>query len=319
MEPNSKSLGGAKPGQSSRTEPTRTVRSVTAKIDPVQWLKDLGYHYNEEGYLRNDQDEPFEFLDQDHYDELGDAVIAYLQHQLVYKYNLTEKWLPAKTSRDKYHTGQFNIFYSKDWTKNKQKALILIQGTGAVRAPQWSRKCCINESLSMGSMFPFVEFAQQHNFSLLIMNPNYKVDPKTRLKIPESATMEKHCKYVYSKYVTNGAQMATPAQDIYIVAHSAGGRCTSQLLKAHFLEFKDKVNRIAFTDACQATIPLALKHRNFYSRRARHWVASSEPLGERLEEEDEFSAGCMTYSAGHIAHEYTTGCATQEVLEYLLE
>ena len=61
-----------------------------------------------------------------------------------------------------------------DKSKNKGKtALILIQGTGAVRAGQWARACCVNDNFEIGSMLPQVEWALEKGISTLVMNPNH--------------------------------------------------------------------------------------------------------------------------------------------------
>jgi hypothetical protein len=49
-------------------------------------------------------------------------------------------------------------FYEPDVEANSTKrAVVLIQGTGEVRAGIWARSVCINENLEKGSMLPFIE------------------------------------------------------------------------------------------------------------------------------------------------------------------
>jgi len=65
-----------------------------------------------------------------------------------------------------------------DVEKNKEKkALVLIQGTGAVRAGIWARSVCINENLEKGSMLPFIDLCRKLDIPVLVMNPNYNRDP----------------------------------------------------------------------------------------------------------------------------------------------
>jgi len=46
-------------------------------------------------------------------------------------------------------------FRKENWINNKNKtALILIQGTGQVRAGIWARSVCINDNFLLGSMLP---------------------------------------------------------------------------------------------------------------------------------------------------------------------
>ena len=61
--------------------------------------------------------------------------------------------------------------------KKIKKALVLIQGTGAVRAGIWARSVCINENLEKGSMLPFIDLCRKIDIPVLVMNPNYNRDP----------------------------------------------------------------------------------------------------------------------------------------------
>lgn len=69
-------------------------------------------------------------------------------------------------------------FLSEDpQSNNGRKALILIQGTGAVRAGVWARSVCVNESLEKGSVLPFLKKSIENDVDVLVMNPNYNSDP----------------------------------------------------------------------------------------------------------------------------------------------
>lgn len=69
------------------------------------------------------------------------------------------------------------IFMTKEWQQPKESnkgkvALVLIQGTGAVRAGIWARSVCINENLELGSMLPQVDWAVKNEYAVFVMNPN---------------------------------------------------------------------------------------------------------------------------------------------------
>ena len=55
---------------------------------------------------------------------------------------------------------EVDIYMSKSFSKpnkisnKKKKALVLIQGTGAVRAGLWARSASINDNFEMGTMLP---------------------------------------------------------------------------------------------------------------------------------------------------------------------
>ena len=97
-------------------------------------------------------------------------------------------------------------FYTPNHEQNKgRRALVLIQGAGAVRAGIWARSVCVNESLETGSVLPFLVHAQNLNIPVLVMNPNYNRDPNVEGKnapiVPFSQTMEMHARWVWGKYV----------------------------------------------------------------------------------------------------------------------
>jgi hypothetical protein len=67
-----------------------------------------------------------------------------------------------------------------------KRALVLIQGTGEVRAGIWARSVCINHGLEKGSMLPFLDLCQEKDIAVLVMNPNYNRDPETGSIVPYS-------------------------------------------------------------------------------------------------------------------------------------
>ena len=105
-----------------------------------------------------------------------------------------------------------------------KRALVLIQGTGAVRAGIWARSVCINESLELGSMLPFIDLCRNLSIPVLVMNPNMSSDPETKETIPFSQSMDVHACYVWNTYVKNSG-----FDQISVVAHSAGGGCLTAI------------------------------------------------------------------------------------------
>lgn len=108
---------------------------------------------------------------------------------------------------------------------NKERtALVLIQGTGAVRAGIWARSVCINDSLEKGSMLPFLEKCKGKGIECLVMNPNYNRDPETGVTCPDSQSMQDHAVNVWGNHVLDAG-----FKEVYVVAHSAGGGCLSAI------------------------------------------------------------------------------------------
>jgi hypothetical protein len=86
--------------------------------------------------------------------------------------------------------------------------------------------------------------------SVIVFNPNERIDIESKEKIKEFSTMEKHCLWVYQNIVKTFSK----AKEYYFVSHSMGGYCTVDLIN----EFRDDLNngiikKIAFTDSVHGT------------------------------------------------------------------
>lgn len=58
------------------------------------------------------------------------------------------------------------IYVSEDALTNPEKIMVLIQGSGVVRAGQWARRLIINEDLNSGTQIPFINRAKEVGFIL---------------------------------------------------------------------------------------------------------------------------------------------------------
>lgn len=148
------------------------------------------------------------------------------------------------------------VYSSRKVIGKAKKLLIMIHGSGVVRAGQWSRSLIINESLDHGTMFPYIKKAKTHGYEVLLANTN---DNWTMVKgqrhrlIKGSETPEAHIRLMW-KHVIEPAidQIAHFA----IVAHSYGGVVTSVLVKEHPQVFKEKCFGIAYTDSVHSMTSL---------------------------------------------------------------
>lgn len=209
----------------------------------------------------------YEFQDQESYDNLGYVIVEYIQSVMINQYSMKEVRIPN-------HDSPCNIFHSQDWTKNKQKALIIIQGAGEVRAGQWARSVCINDSLDKGSVFKFLDFAKEEGYSVIVMNPNFIQNPTDLKRIKDLETPEKHCNFVWKHFIKKCA-----AKKLFILAHSCGGVRTIDLLHNHTEDFSKRVKAIALTDSVHMSVSsLSPSARSLFSRLAVNWVKSPEAL-----------------------------------------
>ncbi len=116
---------------------------------PEEKLADLGYVIHKEGpndygrlRQKDDVSKGLEWKGQKNYDEIGALTYEYVQRQMVEQYGLKEIWIPEDKDleEDYRHLPRSNIYMSPDFlpsyegSDKKERALILIQGTGAVRA-----------------------------------------------------------------------------------------------------------------------------------------------------------------------------------------
>ncbi|CAI8013466.1 Cotranscriptional regulator FAM172A [Geodia barretti] len=57
------------------------------------------------------------------------------------------------------------VFESEDARSNEEKLMVLIHGSGVVRAGQWARRLIINDCLDTGTQLPFIKRAKEvHSF-----------------------------------------------------------------------------------------------------------------------------------------------------------
>jgi len=255
---------------------------------------------------------------------------------MVSEYGLKEIFLPLSQdvtdeSGEAKFKGPFNnIFVSDDWD-TCERLMLLIQGSGAVRAGQWARALCINDDLSIGSILPYLKKIKQAKYGVIVFNPNLNSAPEVpetikrssflttskiykqplpEIRIPGSESNTRHVRYVWERFADK-----SKAKTIAIVAHSAGGACTHYLISKIGEQMSQRVCGVAFTDSVHGVSPSDKAHvKHFIQKRCRNWVKSDEPLDTKIAKP---SYDCLQVSAGHEKHEYTSGTAIESVFEYL--
>ncbi|XP_060577201.1 cotranscriptional regulator FAM172A homolog [Ruditapes philippinarum] len=109
-------------------------------------LDGFGYYFNAEGQMRNkDTNEPFEFnvrdgdhhYNQKHYNALGDVITEKVYQMMEKDYKLQRAYLPANAEEGEPRSF---VFISGDLYTNTEKMMILVHGSGVVRAGQWARR-----------------------------------------------------------------------------------------------------------------------------------------------------------------------------------
>lgn len=176
-------------GQEDR-EKTTALKDLLSRIDLDELMKkdeppftfpktleEFEYAFNEFGQLRHTRTgEPFVFnagedlhrWNQKRYEALGEIITQYVYELLETKCNMTREILPV----DAVDEPTSFIYLSPDALTNPSKLLLLIQGSGVVRAGQWARRLIINQDLDSGTQIPFITRAMEEGFGVIVLNPN---------------------------------------------------------------------------------------------------------------------------------------------------
>ncbi|GBN47264.1 Protein FAM172A [Araneus ventricosus] len=212
----------------------------------------FGYKFNEFGQLRHiTTGEPFEFnvkrddqaYNQKRYEALGELVNDYVYELLEKEGGLKKLTIPLDANADEPTTF---IFHSDDAFTN-EKIVILIHGSGVVRAGQWARRLIINDSLNSGTQLPYIKRAKGLGYGVIVLNTNdnRRIVKDGFRRIRGSDTPENHGNYVWKNIIIPKAA----AKYIAIVAHSYGGIVTVNMCRSFPESFQKRVFAIAFTDS----------------------------------------------------------------------
>eukprot|EP01006_Ploeotia_vitrea_P027106 TRINITY_DN59973_c0_g1_i2.p1 TRINITY_DN59973_c0_g1~~TRINITY_DN59973_c0_g1_i2.p1 ORF type:complete len:383 (-),score=170.53 TRINITY_DN59973_c0_g1_i2:75-1223(-) len=371
-------------------------------------LREFGYKYNERGELVmiNDETQRFAFVNQRHYDMLGNVVVTHIQKLMRQDAGMHEVLLPLSAPIDSdarlreaveesatifkddgkpnpksdsdnddgsddeaAKQREFsNVFASPDLMTNKDTVLVLLQGSGAVRAGMWARALCINNSLDLGTVLPYLKRAHANKWATIVLNPNlnagtevldhhddgkhdddedeYSKNPKPeptkaqhlvlsgyanmahRFRTAQTRIPGNHSPSAHTLYVWDNILRHTQARNLMIVAHSAGGHCTMQLLRRRMDEVLPRLRCVAFTDSVHSAASDDPKQVvTFLRNHCINWVRSDLPVGAKVEPEPipeslrrlgySNEADCKLLSAGHHKHEFTSGTAIDSVFAFL--
>ncbi|XP_054842274.1 cotranscriptional regulator FAM172A isoform X2 [Eublepharis macularius] len=163
------SMAQLQQGGPDEKEKTTALKDLLSRIDldelmkkdepPLEFpdtLEGFEYAFNEKGQLRHIKSgEPFIFnyredlhrWNQKRYEALGEVDTAESEPRSF-------------------------IFMSEDAMTNPDKLMVLIHGSGVVRAGQWARRLIINEDLDSGTQIPYIKRAIEEGYGVIVLNPN---------------------------------------------------------------------------------------------------------------------------------------------------
>jgi len=279
-------------------------------------LREFGYDFDKDGKLRKldpasglTTDQGFDFnvsedaqYNQKRYEALGEVMNEHV-YELLEKEGLKRIPVP-KTSSSELRS----FVFASDDAFSSKKLLILIHGSGVVRAGQWARRLIINDSLNSGTQIPYVRRAKSLGYGLLVLNTNdnLRIINKESKKIPGSEDPHAHVNSVWSDYVKPSS-----AERIAIVAHSYGGVCAVKFGMENPEEFKKRVFAVALTDSVHVMVTKGCEH---VVKVARNWVSSDKPL-DTPEHTPSGDIECV--SAGHPVHEMTSWSCIESLFKFL--
>ncbi|KAI1703481.1 protein FAM [Ditylenchus destructor] len=296
------------------------------------------YKFDTSGRLVNVKNgEKFVFTTQKNYEAIGDWVTGQVYKKMTQPpYNLEKVLLQdlyyknGQLCGDRlYDEDMYSFVFSTPQDQKFKHLVVLIHGSGVVRAGQWTRKLIINEGLDVGSQLPYIRECQKRGWGVIVMNTNdivcYCYPPKSQ----SSSQGEGHGLYVWQKLVQpkcfNDHELK-----IAIVAHSYGGIVTMEILRDMAYKIK-RIDEDAESNECMQALDAlkALKSicltdaifdeqvASWMKPRApkiRNWVTSALPLDTKLPKRSS-----TAFSAGTDEHERTSSAAMSSVFKFIEE
>lgn len=237
-----------------------------------------------------------------------------LQDKLYYNLKLIEIM-----ENEKLKVARSNIYISDNYNK-KETILMVIPGTGIVNAGEFATSVAKFDNIIIGTAFPFIEWSIDKDIGLILFDPN------TMSKHHENILDEIHCVHIFDSYIK--PYLGNNISNILILAHSAGGRRTTYLLKERGDIIKNYIKKIAFTDIKDPKEQLFKYERNgekdkveivkkIYKETSKNWVKTK--TGKKLDEaikKGAKSAICKKVSSGHSDHKYTTPSAYPSIVSW---
>jgi len=279
-------------------------------------LRGFGYGFNEAGQMRQIEEDgetlserPFLFevkpgnqaYNQAHYEALGEVLTEEVYSLLESAGGLQRREVEvAKEQKPRSF-----VFVSPEF-QDKDQLLVIIHGSGVVRAGQWARRLIINEDLDKGTILPYLKEALGQNWGVIVLNTNHNsVNGKP---IKGSETPEDHANTVWANLVA-----PTKATKVAVVAHSYGGLVSVELAHTYREDFLQRVKALLLTDSVHGRLTGDDRLDKHLVAIGRNWVSSNKPLGDLIK----IGGNIQRVSAGHEKHEWTSWAAREQIFQVL--
>ncbi|XP_074138201.1 cotranscriptional regulator ARB2A isoform X7 [Sminthopsis crassicaudata] len=323
-------------------EKTTALKDLLSRIDldelmkkdepPLEFpdtLEGFEYAFNEKGQLRHiATGEPFVFnaredlhrWNQKRYEALGEIITKYVYELLEKDCKLKKVSLPVDATESEPKNF---IFMSEDAMTNPDKLMILIHGSGVVRAGQWARRLIINEDLDSGTQIPYIKRAMDEGYGVIVLNPNENYievektksqmhlysdgsdEPAEKRERKDKTFKEaKKRRDFYEKYRNPQKEKEMVPLYIRMIQREA--------------DVKNKVTAVALTDSVHNVWhqEAGKTIREWMRENCCNWVSSSEPLDTSVES---MLPDCPRVSAGTERHELTSWKSLPSIFKFFTE
>ena len=247
-------------------------------------------HFDEQGNFVDDEgngpQKGFELSD-----KFSDWVHSFVRKEML-KEGLIEKAHPENGAP---------IYHSSEAFSSPKKLLVVIQGTGRVRAGVWSVGVCAYSGLNAGSVLSAMHEAKHRNMEIIVLNPNDERNKVFSQRYKTNIGMVRHTLAIFEDLI-----IPSNPENVFILCHSMGGECTVSVLKK-FPEWSiEHIRAVAMTDACESRVSIeGLKMRQWCLDHNSNWICSTEEPDKRLRD----GIASKHFSAGTKDHPLSTARA----------
>ncbi|XP_029417602.1 cotranscriptional regulator FAM172A isoform X3 [Nannospalax galili] len=313
----------------SRIDLDELMKKDEPPLDFPDTLEGFEYAFNEKGQLRHIKTgEPFVFnyredlhrWNQKRYEALGEIITKYVYELLEKDCNLKKVSIPVDATESEPKSF---IFMSEDALTNPQKLMVLIHGSGVVRAGQWARRLIINEDLDSGTQIPFIKRAVDEGYGVIVLNPNENYieveKPKMHIQSSSDSSDEPAEKRERKDKVSKETKKR---RDFYEKYRNPQREKEMMQLYIRMIQreadVKSKVTAVALTDSVHNVWhqEAGKTIREWMRENCCNWVSSSEPLDTSVES---MLPDCPRVSAGTDRHELTSWKSFPSIFKFFTE
>ncbi|XP_063137550.1 cotranscriptional regulator ARB2A isoform X12 [Rattus norvegicus] len=313
----------------SRIDLNELMKKDEPPFDFPDTLEGFEYAFNEKGQLRHIKTgEPFVFnyredlhrWNQKRYEALGEIITRYVYELLESDCNLKKISIPVDATESEPKSF---IFMSEDALTNPQKLMVLIHGSGVVRAGQWARRLIINEDLDSGTQIPFIKRAVDEGYGVIVLNPNENYIEVEKQKMHKQSSSDGTDEPAGKRERKDKVSKETKKRrDFYEKYRNPQKEKEMMQLFIRMIQreadVKSKVTAVALTDSVHNVWhqEAGKSIREWMRENCCNWVSSSEPLDTSVES---MLPDCPRVSAGTDRHELTSWKSFPSIFKFFAE